>query len=722
MRPNLVPRSQNPAAVPRPQLDLCRGPLRQLSRAYARNLLIGTELPRWVGNEGHPAVGERPLVREIVAEFAPATPGEERSFRADLEALVASAKEHLQRVDVKGGPFEGNLRALARAAALEATDLTIVQFLVTIMLTRGLEPLTDMLGPLSHGQAVDTVAVAVGLARGQVASSLDPGGRLVEAGLVTIAPLNATVECKFQLDGRLRDLLSAPGLTVRRIQDCFVPRASRPTLDPRDFAHVALQVERASRLLAAALSRRERGINLLLHGPTGTGKTELAGVLARQVRATLREAGTEGAGGFTPSPPERLGSLLLGQRLLPRSRALLLFDELEDLFEGGGRGRGRATTRMSKAWFNRLLETNPVPTIWITNDAAGIDPAFLRRFSMSIELDPLDASRRHRVLGRAGARRRGLTAEEQERVARRFAVSAAELSNAVRVARLVGGGRVEASAVEGLLDSGVRLLTGGPPPPPIARAPAYRVELVNATIDLGALADRLGAAEAIARGVTVCLHGPPGTGKSEYVRHLAERLGRPLVARRVSDIESKWVGEAEKNLSAAFAEAEREGAILLFDEADSFLRERSRATHRWEVTLTNEFLQRLEEARGLVACTTNLFGELDPAVLRRFALRIGFDYLRAEQAEAMFQAIFAPLLGDAAVAAVGAERMTACGPLAPGDFAVVERRARILGEQVTLEWLLGELALEARDRKGAAPSAVGFRVAAKEKLAEGGLG
>jgi hypothetical protein len=182
------------------------------------------------------------------------------------------------------------------------------------------------------------------------------------------------------------------------------------------------------------------------------------------------------------------------------------------------------------------------------------------------------------------------------------------------------------------------------------------------------------------------------------------------VARRVSDIESKWVGEAEKNLAAAFGEAEREGAILLFDEADSFLRARSAAAHRWEVTLTNEFLQRLEEARGVVACTTNLFDTLDQAVLRRFALRIGFDYLKADQAVAMFGVAFGPLVGDGCDGSSVARRVAACGPLAPGDFAVVERRARILGRPVTVDWLLDELALEARERGGTARVPAGFRV------------
>jgi len=514
----------------------------------------------------------------------------------------------------------------------------------------------------------------------------------------------------YPVDLRILELLGTNGVTVPQIEARLMPLAAPPTLRISDYRQAGEQVETARRLLTAALDGRERGVNLLIHGPTGSGKTELARVLAKAARARLREVEAALPNGFSPGPFDRLWSVLLGQRMLARQRTVLIFDELEDLFDGN-RGRGRASARMAKAWFNRLLEENAVPTIWITNDAAGLDPAFLRRFSMSIELEPLDRSRREQVLQRAAGKGQGVETADAKRVAERYPVSAAELQNAVHVARLAGGGRLEPKVLEGLLGSSLKLLTGEAAPQRVERTAPYRLDLVNASLDLGALATRLTTLQQESGGVTLCLHGPPGTGKSEYVRHLAERLGRRLVTRKVSDIESKWVGDAEKNLAAAFAEAEREGALLLFDEADSFLRERTRATHRWEVTLTNEFLQLLEGARGLVACTTNLYEELDKAVFRRFALRIGFDYLKPEQAMAMFENGFGALLGGdvkAAMAGVG-PRLTGCGPLAPGDFAVVERRARLLGQPVTADWLIGELELEAGEREGPPPPVVGFR-------------
>ena len=73
---------------------------------------------------------------------------------------------------------------------------------------------------------------------------------------------------------------------------------------------------------------------------------------------------------------------------------------------------------------------------------------------------------------------------------------------------------------------------------------------------------------------SLCFYGPPGSGKTALAEHLAQALGRPLLVRQASDLLSKYLGETEQNMAAMFREAESEGALLLLDEADSFLQDR----------------------------------------------------------------------------------------------------------------------------------------------------
>ena len=307
-----------------------------------------------------------------------------------------------------------------------------------------------------------------------------------------------------------------------------------------------------------------------------------------------------------------------------------------------------------------------------------------------------------------------LSPTDVDAIAAKYAVPAATLGGAVSAARLVApDGRADRRGVERMLAPMERLVNGGDAGRAMAfDATSYRIDALQSPVDLVALADRLAPwrpGEGL--GITLCLHGPPGTGKTEFVKYLAHRMGRRVIHRRVSDLQSKWVGETEKAIAAAFREAEEEGAVLLFDEADSFLRDRRGATHSWEATLVNEFLQRLECFRGVVACTTNLINDLDEAALRRFVFKIPFGFLGAEQAATLFESVFAVHLGRALTAAEVSEvtaSLSRIGQLAPGDFAAVGRRFAALGPRVTVAECLAELSVEVRAKSRTSSGPVGF--------------
>ena len=108
-------------------------------------------------------------------------------------------------------------------------------------------------------------------------------------------------------------------------------------------------------------------------------------------------------------------------------------------------------------------------------------------------------------------------------------------------------------------------------------------------MSIGPLLERIAAPGAPAD-VSLLLTGPPGTGKTALAAALAERLDRPLLVKRASDLLSKWVGETEARIADAFAEARESGALLLFDEADSLLSDRADARRSWEISQVNELL------------------------------------------------------------------------------------------------------------------------------------
>ena len=174
------------------------------------------------------------------------------------------------------------------------------------------------------------------------------------------------------------------------------------------------------------------------------------------------------------------------------------------------------------------------------------------------------------------------------------------------------------------------------------------------------------------------------------MRYFAERMGLQTLQKRTSDLLNPFLGGTERNIANAFAEARDANAFLVFDEADSLLLDRADAVRSWEISQVNEMLTWMEQHRLPFACTTNLPDRLDRASLRRFLVKVRFDWLTQVQARLAFQRFF----GQPAPIALGALRT-----LTPADFALVRRRAAVI-ETAEPEELVRLLAAECEDRIG----------------------
>jgi SpoVK/Ycf46/Vps4 family AAA+-type ATPase len=206
----------------------------------------------------------------------------------------------------------------------------------------------------------------------------------------------------------------------------------------------------------------------------------------------------------------------------------------------------------------------------------------------------------------------------------------------------------------------------------------YSLDGLNIAGDLDAMLTQLEAFDAYLRNddhksvlnMNLLFYGPPGTGKSELARYIANRLDRKTICKRISDLQSMYVGEGEKNIKRAFLEAENEEAILIIDEADSLLFSRDRAKHSWEISFTNEFLTQMERYRGILICTTNRLKDLDKASIRRFNLKIGFDYLEPDGNVIFYNKLLANLISEPINDKV-LNQLRQIEDLSPGDFKTV---------------------------------------------------
>lgn len=615
------------------------------------------------------------------------------NLRKRLAERVASTA--LPKPDV----LAENVTLLADHVGLNADERAIFELAVRAGRSGPVKSLCNSLVDDARIPVQDAVTQLSGLPAASVRRALAPTGRLVVSGLVQFDKPPLSGLGLFPSD-RLLAALDPPSRSLADILGKLFARVGAASVDWEDFEHLGAGRDFTFRLLRGALERREKGVNILLHGAPGTGKTEFCKALAERLGAGLHAVGETDDDGDEPSRFERLQQLRLGQRLLSdQGNSLILFDEMEDLFPGLESGVFGLSLRRSgsKVHINRLLENNPVPTLWTTNDISDCDPAFLRRISFTLELRTPPVSVRSRIWEKLAAHHQiPMHKDLCLELAHSMDDAPALADSALRAARITRGGADDVKFAAAAISRAVR---GGHTPLLAPSSVRFEPELANADHDLALITERFVACGPANTG-GLCLSGPPGTGKSAFARYLAERMQMPVLERRASDLLDRYVGGSERNIADAFAEARDTSAFLVFDEADSLLGARNGATHRWEISQVNEMLTWMENHPLPFACTTNLVDQLDPATTRRFSLKIGFLPLSPEQREACFRRFFKndPPSG-----------LWALDQLTPGDFAVVAKRSKLLGIAEP-DAILTELRRE-QSAKPNTRNPIGFRAA-----------
>lgn len=128
----------------------------------------------------------------------------------------------------------------------------------------------------------------------------------------------------------------------------------------------------------------------------------------------------------------------------------------------------------------------------------------------------------------------------------------------------------------------------------------------------------------------VCLnfYGLPGTGKTMAAHAVAHYLEKPLLIINYADIESKYVGETPKNLTAAFEMASQHDAVLFFDEADAMLSKRVSNMNNSTDTSVNQtrsvLLNILNNYEKTILFATNFIENFDSAFMRRILAHVNF--------------------------------------------------------------------------------------------------
>jgi AAA+ superfamily predicted ATPase len=614
--------------------------------------------------------------------------------RKIFNKILAQLESRQKSLSFRGhADFEKNILAVKTMFSLTEQETELITLLFIISIYE--QPQEYFVGHLESQKIIGQKYLTniLGVNRARLHGLLT--GKLKEIGILEIDNYD------FKIEDEFLTLFQNPN--DKKYSQNFYFKI-KPGTVPLDYYF--FKKEQIDHILKLLEKKADTSTHILLYGPPGTGKTSFAHSLKKHLEAPAYEI----VRGDENTASKRRAAILACLNLTNNGDgSLIIVDEADNILNTENSWLSRGETQ-DKGWLNQLLETPGVRIIWITNSIAGIEDSVLRRFAFSLHFKMFNRRQRIELWNNIVVQnkcKRFFKPTEIETFAKKYNLSAGVIDLAVKKSKQVGPvSKADFhQTIEIALEAHDTLRHYGEKPLNKDRIEKkYSLEGLNVQGDLAGMIGQLKAFDQHLRNtgadtimnMNLLFYGPPGTGKSELARYIGHQLDREILCKRISDLQSMYVGEGEKNIKRAFAEAESDDTILIIDEADSLLFSRDLAVRSWEISFTNEFLTQMERFRGILICTTNRVDDLDEASLRRLNHKIGFDYLTPEGNTIFYRLFLEPLTGEP-LNQTDTEQLRKLSHLAPGDFKVVRDRYSFYPtNEINSRILIEALELEAR--------------------------
>lgn len=604
-------------------------------------------------------------------------------FRSKVKKLLQARNKTLPKLTAlcanENPIIQQNIDTLTQLLSLNAAEQTLFRLSVQLRLDEPLKKLSEALPKSNLVGVSELLSNLFGLPKSDIISALKDKGKLLGYGLLE-RNYNPDRFHDYLDWGKMLDFdefISEPLNEQVLLKVCTKP-AIEPSLSLEDFAYLNEMKTMMLDYLQSSFATHRKGANILIYGAPGTGKTELATLLGKVLSVSVNNITYMDEDGDVISAEDRLNKCRFAQKVLEGLSSLLIFDEIEDVFRAGF--FERSVAQKNKAWMNQLLENNNVPMIWLSNSVSGIDPAFLRRFDLILEMPDLPLKNKSALITQLTEGK--LSPAYVQHFAKVRSLTPAILSRTIRVAKELN----TSNFAETLLMMFNQTLKSQNKPkiePLVLGKADYNLDYVACNDNIHRISEGLKQSK---KG-RICCYGPPGTGKTAWAAWLAEELDMPLLLRQGSDLLNPYVGGTEQNIAQAFEQAKADNALLVLDEVDTFLFSREGVNRSWERSQVNEMLTQIERFEGLMVVSTNLIEVLDPAALRRFDLKLKFDYLtlpqRLDFAKQQAEILGLPLLSEEDLSQIESLNL-----LTPGDFAAVARRHQFSPFHKVQDWLM----------------------------------
>ena len=475
---------------------------------------------------------------------------------------------------------------------------------------------------------------------------------------------------------------------------------------------------------------KNKGINILLYGVPGTGKTEYVRSFSTKMKYGLYEIlcgnNQKNINGNSFS---RYSSFYACQNTIPSNKSIILIDEADEMLNGTSFGGflslfgGAPSRNTEKNKINELLDSSTSINFWITNHFDNIDASTRRRFDYSIEFREFDYEQRMNVW-RTSVKNHNLSSEFKKVdiafLAGKYKINAGGIDIVLRNFKRMPPKNRNGKTLRSLINSHLKLMGIKNDLKQINCVENYSLKGLNIKGEhsieegleiLNTFSNYMNCPEfkeCEIRNMNLLLYGPSGTGKTEFVKYMAKKTGRKLIVKQGSDFLGMYVGQTEHNIKQAFKKAELENAILFIDEADGLFFDRGKSMRSFEMTKVNELLIQMENFTGIFVCSTNFHKNMDSATFRRFNLKFEFDYLTPEGIDIFYKMYLKNFPGKP-LGKNDKKSLIEINGLTPGDFKVVKQKYIFLDDKkFTHELLIKALKEEVQYKNITQKNEIGF--------------